>query len=92
MYGLASATPRMGYIEHTDKPFVDFSSGYFERVKHLLPKQTTHAPWKQNQSYAHDMMDLRFGAIEDGVLEMKAATPDQAAARAEAPREAVAAE
>ncbi len=73
MYRLASATPRMGVTEHTDKPFVDFSSGYFQRVKHMLPKQTTKAPWKQNQSYAHDIMDLRFGAIEDGVLEFKRA-------------------
>jgi cation diffusion facilitator CzcD-associated flavoprotein CzcO len=83
LYGLASATPRMGAIEHSDRPFVDFSSGYFQRVRHMLPKQTTKAPWKQNQSYAHDMMDLRFGAIEDGVLEMKVATPEQAAAREE---------
>jgi hypothetical protein len=29
------------------------------------------APWKQNQSYMHDMMDLRYGALEDGVLEFK---------------------
>ena len=36
-----------------------------------MPKQTTKAPWKQNQSYAHDLMDLRFGVLEDGVLEFK---------------------
>jgi hypothetical protein len=48
---------------------VDFSSGYFQRVAHILPKQMASAPWKQNQSYAHDLMDLRYGAIEDGVLE-----------------------
>ena len=95
MYNLASATPRFGNAPHDDRPFVDFSSGYFQRVRSMLPKQTTHAPWKQNQSYAHDMMDLRFGAIEDGVLEMKVATPEQAAARAahQSPaREAIAAE
>lgn len=71
-YGLASATPRMR--EHLEeKPFVDFSSGYFQRAKNILPKQTAMAPWKQNQSYAHDLMDLRFGALEDGVLEFKRA-------------------
>lgn len=68
-YGLASVTPRMRLEEIEEKPFVDFSSGYFKRAAHLLPKQTSVAPWKQNQSYGHDLMDLRFGALEDGVLE-----------------------
>ena len=67
-YGLDIATPRM-VGEFDEKPFADFSSGYFQRAAHLLPKQTSVAPWKQNQSYGHDMMDLRFGAIEDGALE-----------------------
>ena len=68
---LDQATPRMTLEHVEEKPFVDFSSGYFQRAKHLLPKQTTIAPWKQNQSYMHDMMDLRYGALEDGVLEFK---------------------
>ena len=72
-YDLASATPRFNPEDYEDRPFVDFSSGYFQRVAHLLPKQTAHAPWKQNQSYAHDLMDLRYGLIEDGVLEFKRA-------------------
>jgi cation diffusion facilitator CzcD-associated flavoprotein CzcO len=77
-YGLASATPRVDEGPHEDRPFADFSSGYFQRAAHLLPKQTTKAPWKQNQSYTHDIMDLRFGRIEDGVLEFKKLTADAA--------------
>ena len=90
-YGLGQATPRMlksgPGAEHEEKPFVDFSSGYFQRVLHLWPKQTTHAPWKQNQSYAHDLMNLRYGPIEDGVLEFKPSpvTPRAASAQARAP-------
>lgn len=71
-YKLGQVTPRLG-PDHVDKTFVDFSSGYFQRAADVLPKQTTMAPWKQNQSYAHDLMDLRFGPIEDGVLEFKRA-------------------
>jgi hypothetical protein len=71
MYDLASATPRLGDEAPEPKPFANLNSGYFARADNLLPKQTAKAPWKQNQSYAHDMMDLRFGALEDGVLEMK---------------------
>ena len=83
-YGLASATPRIGDAQLEPRPFADFSSGYFQRAKHLLPKQTAHAPWKQNQSYAHDIMDLRFGLIEDGVLEFRRATSAQASDRGNA--------
>jgi monooxygenase len=71
-YGLASATPTYRG-EHTEIPFTDFSSGYFRRVAHLLPKQTPDAPWRQNQSYSKDLMDLRFGRIEDGALVFKRA-------------------
>lgn len=85
MYGLASATPRVDDGPRVDKPFADFSSGYFARAEHLLPKQMTKAPWKQNQSYAHDLMDLRYGLLEDGVIEFKRANakvePPQAASR-----------
>jgi len=71
-YDLAQVTPRLkGPVE--ERPFVDFSSGYFQRAKHILPKQTTRAPWKQRQSYFHDIMDLRYGPIEDGELEFKRA-------------------
>jgi monooxygenase len=89
-YGLAQATPRMTESNredlHDDVPFVDFSSGYFQRVLHMLPKQTARAPWKQAQSYAHDLMSLRYGRIEDGVLEFKRApaAPLAASARAQA--------
>jgi monooxygenase len=71
-YALVSATPRHRGV-HQEKPFVDFSSGYFQRAAHVLPKQTADAPWRQNQSYFRDMMDLRFGRIEDGALEFKRA-------------------
>lgn len=76
-YDLGSATPRYSG-QHEERPFVDFSSNYFLRVASQLPKQTVDAPWKQNQSYAHDLMDLRFGPVEDGVLEMKRAPAKRA--------------
>jgi monooxygenase len=77
-YGLVQATPRLSG-PYESKPFVDFSSGYFKRALHLLPKQTGQQPWVQSQSYARDIMDLRHGAIEDGVLELKR-TPSTAVA------------
>jgi cation diffusion facilitator CzcD-associated flavoprotein CzcO len=82
-HGLDSATPRMDLDNIEERPFVDFSSGYFERVKHILPRQTSVAPWKQNQSYLHDLMDLRFGVIDDHAMHF--ARKADAAAPAPAP-------
>jgi cation diffusion facilitator CzcD-associated flavoprotein CzcO len=82
-YNLAQATPRAPGAGVAPRPFVDFSSGYFQRVAHLLPQQTDTAPWKLNQSYGHDIMAMRFGPVEDGVLEFRAdqqhATPARTA-------------
>jgi monooxygenase len=51
------------------KPWVDFSSGYFQRAAHLMPKQGTEAPWKLNQNYVSDLLAMRFGAVDDGVIQ-----------------------
>jgi monooxygenase len=45
--------------------FVDFSSGYFQRAQHLLPKQGKALPWKLHQSYIKDLKLLRRGTIAD---------------------------
>ncbi len=49
-------------------PWVDFSSGYFQRSADLLPRQGDRKPWKLNQNYLSDLVALRFGAVDDGVL------------------------
>jgi monooxygenase len=49
-------------------PSVDFSSGYFQRAADLLPKQGLTRPWKLSQNYLSDVLALRFGAVDDGVL------------------------
>ncbi|MEZ5945425.1 MAG: NAD(P)/FAD-dependent oxidoreductase [Hyphomonas sp.] len=67
--GYVSARPRLeDYPEHTE-PFVDFSSGYFQRVMDQFPRQHTEKPWKLNQNYSADLMNLRYGRVDDGVLE-----------------------
>ncbi len=59
------------FPEHTE-PFVDFSSGYFQRVLDQFPRQHTEKPWKLNQNYTVDLMNLRYGRIDDGVLDFTA--------------------
>jgi hypothetical protein len=50
------------------KPWVDFSSGYFQRAIDRLPKQGSEAPWTLSQNYISDLMTLRHSSVEDGVL------------------------
>ena len=50
-------------------PFVDFTSGYFERARDLLPKQGSRKPWRLYQNYAFDMAALKYGAVDDGTIE-----------------------
>jgi monooxygenase len=51
------------------EPFVDFSSGYFQRSLAQLPKQGARRPWRLNHNYLLDRLSLRRRPVEDGVLE-----------------------
>jgi cation diffusion facilitator CzcD-associated flavoprotein CzcO len=48
--------------------FLDFSSGYVQRAKTILPVQGDRAPWKLNQNYALDLAALKYGKLDDGVM------------------------
>ena len=50
-------------------PWVDFSSGYFQRAADLLPRQGAARPWKLNQNYLSDLLAMRFGKVDDGILQ-----------------------
>ncbi len=67
--GIAYCTPRNTDASITEQPWVDFSSSYFARSMHLFPKQGSKAPWKLYQNYPKDIMLLRFGRVDDGVLQ-----------------------
>jgi cation diffusion facilitator CzcD-associated flavoprotein CzcO len=50
-------------------PWIDFTSGYFQRALAELPKQGPAAPWKLNQNYLADIVALRWRTLDDGVLQ-----------------------
>lgn len=55
---------------------VDFSSGYIERAAADLPKQGQKKPWRLNQNYAKDIVNLRHKTVDDGVMKFaKAGAP-----------------
>ena len=52
-----------------EEDFLDFQSGYVQRGKHKFPLAGNKLPWKLYQSYPADLMMLRYGNIEDGVMQ-----------------------
>jgi len=66
--GARWCVPRIDDSAMSLEPWVDFSSGYFQRALDQLPKQGAKKPWKLNQNYLADFMTLRYGALDDGVL------------------------
>ena len=67
--GFRQCTPRNRDPEVTPEPWVDFTSGYVQRSLHLFPKQGSKVPWKLHQNYARDLLALRYGKVDDGIME-----------------------
>jgi monooxygenase len=59
------------------RPLIDFTSGYIRRAEAMLPKQGSKSPWRLRQNYALDLITLRFGRLEDGVMEFRKSEPAQ---------------
>jgi monooxygenase len=68
-HGLRQCTPRNTDASVTEQPWVDFSSSYFARSLHLFPKQGSKAPWKLHQNYPKNIRQLRYGKVDDGVMQ-----------------------
>jgi monooxygenase len=69
----ARCTPRKRDESILEEPAIDFSSGYIQRAKDVLPKQGSKRPWKLHQNYALDMLEFRFASVDDGTMEFKRA-------------------
>jgi cation diffusion facilitator CzcD-associated flavoprotein CzcO len=78
--GLRQATPRNTDPTIGEEPWLDFSSGYVQRAMAAFPKQGTKAPWRLDQNYALDLMNLKYSKVDDGVMEFSNPAPRKAAA------------
>ena len=67
--GTRVCVPRLRDVAMGAAPWVDFSSGYFQRAQAILPQQGTKKPWKLHQNYLRDIVAMRFAALEDGAME-----------------------
>ena len=46
----------------------DFSSGYIQRSKHIMPKNAVSYPWRLNQEYVLDRKRMASDPGDDGIL------------------------
>jgi len=72
-HGYATCTPRVNDSDIELEPVLDFNSGYVLRALPSLPRQGSKTPWRLHQNYVKDLSMMRFGRVEDGTMEFKAA-------------------
>jgi cation diffusion facilitator CzcD-associated flavoprotein CzcO len=73
-HGLQVATPAAD-AGVAPEPFLSFTSGYVQRAVDTLPKQGDRRPWRLYQNYLLDLLMLRLGKVDDGVMAFERAAP-----------------
>ena len=68
-HGYSICTARFNDPKVKPERAVDFTSGYVERALHTLPSQGSKTPWRLHQNYIKDILMLRHGRVDDGVME-----------------------
>jgi cation diffusion facilitator CzcD-associated flavoprotein CzcO len=57
--------------------FGQFSSGYLQRGKHLIPKSAGEAPWRISMDYLNDRTEMRDAPIDDGHMRFERSAREQ---------------
>jgi len=66
--GYAECVPVNDDPSVTEQPLLDFSAGYVLRSIDQFPRAGSRSPWRLGMSYAHDVVTLRYGKIDDGAM------------------------
>jgi monooxygenase len=67
-HGYDTCVPVNDDPDVTERPLIDFSAGYVLRSIDQFPRAGSRAPWRLGMSYAHDVITLRYGKINDGAM------------------------
>ena len=70
-HGYVQCTPRREGLSLSERPAVDLTSGYIQRAVDALPRQSDKKPWKINQNYVLDLVDLRMSGVNDEAMEFR---------------------
>ena len=73
--GYAVVTPRLPAEQMDTTPFIDMTSGYFERSRASLPLQGDRAPWRLQQHYLKDSPLFGEPADDEALEFARAAVP-----------------
>ena len=57
------------------RPLLGLTSGYVMRAAADLPKSGDKAPWLIRQNYVRDMLTMKLGRMEDGILRFAKSSP-----------------
>ena len=57
--GFTSVTPTLTG-EIGELPMLDFNAGYVHRARDLMPRNGDRNPWKNNDRYTKDFVNLEF--------------------------------
>jgi monooxygenase len=68
-HSFSSCTPRNHDPAMAVQPFVDFSSGYFQRSLASFPKQGSRGPWRLHQNFLRDWASLRTVPVDEPSME-----------------------
>jgi cation diffusion facilitator CzcD-associated flavoprotein CzcO len=66
--GYTKCVPRQNDPKIVPEPLMNFTSGYVQRARDLLPRQGSEAPWKLYQNYALDFLLLRKAPVTDKAM------------------------
>lgn len=81
-HAYAQCTPRLREHVSAEEPMMGLTSGYMQRARDTMPRQSTRQPWKMHQNYLRDLFSLRFSPVNDRTLEFTRRTGHM---RSEAP-------
>lgn len=68
-HGFRTCVPEPPGADVEREPAISFTSGYIVRAAAEMPKQGARVPWRLHQNYVLDLAALRFGRVNDGVME-----------------------
>ncbi len=71
-HGYVACVPRNDDPDVELRPLLDFQAGYVLRSLGGLPKAGSKAPWRVYMNYVADLLALRYGSVDDGVMRFAA--------------------
>lgn len=67
-HGYTECLPKRPEGMPSEESAVALTSGYVARARASLPRQGSRKPWRTYNNYLRDLMMMRFGDIDDGVM------------------------